>query len=240
MSACFLAVITGLAHAESGDPDAPAIDSQHLREPAAVTPANSITSTSAIDRATNVSGATPAATTIVAAPSSPAAAPSPFPPTKIDPDPPPRRSTPPAVPPAPFAPTWDLDGLYLWLGPSGAASHIDAQWDSTIGADATLIRVRERNVVGVLGGTLGASRWTVRGGGRVWLDALVGTRLGRMVGISAGPLLELGELAHPRLGASVGLWAFVGVTPFVRIGRVQDVGGFVELGVHIALPVLRQ
>ncbi|HEY5950928.1 MAG TPA: hypothetical protein VIV40_35795 [Kofleriaceae bacterium] len=162
-----------------------------------------------------------------------------FAPTKVDPDPPPRPAQP-AVPAAAAGPSWDLDGFYIWLGPSGAASHIDADWDSTIGADATAIRVRERDLLGAIGATLGASRWTVRGGGRIWLDGLIGTRAGRMVGLSAGPLLELSELAHPRVGGSVGLWAFVGVTPFVRAGLVSDLGGFVEVGVHIALPVLRR
>jgi hypothetical protein len=220
MSACFLVVINGLAHAESGDPDNAAIESQHLRGSSAVTPAKSITST------TNVAA--------------PAPAPSTFPPTKVDPDPPPRRATPPTVPQAAFAPSWDLDGLYLWLGPSGAASRIDAEWDSTIGADVSVIRVRERDLLGAIGATLGASRWTVRGGGRIWLDGLIGTRLYRMVGVSAGPLLELSELSHPRWGGSVGLWAFVGVTPFVRAGKVEGLGNFVELGLHIALPVLRR
>jgi hypothetical protein len=130
--------------------------------------------------------------------------------------------------------------LYLWLGPTGAASRIDAEWDSTVGADATVIRIRERDAIGVIGGTLGASRWTVRGGGRIWLDALIGTRIGKMVGVSAGPIVELNDLVHPRYGGSVGVWAFVGVTPFVRTGLVQDLGGFVEIGVHIALPVIRR
>jgi hypothetical protein len=162
-----------------------------------------------------------------------------FTPTKVDPDPPPRQA-PPAVPAVEATPSWDLDGTYLWLGPTGAASHIESEWDSTIGADATVIRVRERELLGVIGGTLGASRWTARGGGRIWLDGLAGTRLGRMVGISAGPLVELSELSHPKLGGSIGLWAFVGVTPFVRAGMVSDLGGFVEIGVHIALPVIRR
>lgn len=161
-----------------------------------------------------------------------------FAPTQVDPDPPSRRA-PAAVPASTARPSWDLDGLYLWLGPTGAASRIDATWDSTIGADATVIYVREREALGAIGATLGASRWTVRGGGRIWLDGLVGTRLVRMVGVSAGPILELSELSHPRLGGSVGLWAFLGVTPFVRTGMVRDLGGFVEVGVHIALPVLR-
>jgi hypothetical protein len=160
-------------------------------------------------------------------------------PTRVDPDPPPRRA-PAASPPVSATPSWDLDGFYIWLGPSGAASRIDADWDSTIGADATFVRVRERNVLGVIGASVGASRWTVRGGGRIWLDGLAGTRIWKMVGISAGPILELNELVHPKLGGSVGLWTFVGVTPFVRAGAVQDLGGFVEIGVHIALPVIRR
>jgi hypothetical protein len=162
-----------------------------------------------------------------------------FTPTKVDPDPPARRGVPSAGP-LKATPSWDLDGVYFWLGPTGAASHIDAEWDSTIGADATVIRVRERDAISVIGGTLGASRWTVRGGGRIWLDALIGTRMWKMVGASAGPILELNELSHPKLGGSFGLWAFVGVTPFVRAGVVQDLGGFVEVGLHIALPVIRR
>jgi hypothetical protein len=161
-----------------------------------------------------------------------------FEPTQLDPDPPARRA-PPSLPPAAAAPSSDLDGLYLWLGPSGAASHIESDWDSTIGADLTVIRVREGKWLGAIGGSFGASRWTVRDGGRIWLDGLIGTRLGRMMGLSAGPILELGELAHPRLGGSVGIWAFLGVTPYVRAGTVSEMGGFVEIGVHIALPVLR-
>ena len=61
-----------------------------------------------------------------------------------------------------------------------------------------------------------------------------------MVGVSVGPIVELSELAHPRLGGSVGLWAFVGVTPFARVGIVDELGGFVEIGLHIALPVIRR
>jgi hypothetical protein len=158
-------------------------------------------------------------------------------PTATIPDPPPRSA--PAIPPVP-GPSWDLDGLYLWVGPVGAAGWVDARWDSTFGADATVIAIRERAALGALGATLGGSRWTVRDGGRVWFDGLVGTRLfGHMVGGSAGPLVELSDLAHPRLGGSIGAWVFCGVTPYAKLGAVDGLGAFVELGLHIALPALR-
>jgi hypothetical protein len=158
-----------------------------------------------------------------------------FVPTKVDPDPPPPRAPTETENP----PSWDLDGLYIWVGPVGAASRLDGAWDSTIGGDLSVVRVRERESLGAIGGTFGASRWTERGGGRLWLDAIAGTRLGRMVGVSAGAILELDDLAHPRMGVSVGIWAFLGVTPFVRAGTVEELGGFIEIGVHIALPVWR-
>jgi hypothetical protein len=145
------------------------------------------------------------------------------------------------VPRATFRPSWDLDGTYLWLGPIGAASYVDAKWDSTFGGEAAAVIVHEREPLGLVGINLGASRWTERGGGRVWVDGLVGTQLiGRMMGASLGPILELSELAHPRLGASIGVWGFAGITPFARVGAVSNLGMFAELGVHIALPVLRR
>lgn len=159
--------------------------------------------------------------------------------TRTTPDPP-ARTEPIVVGPGGFRPSWDLDGTYLWLGPTAAASHVDETWDSTIGGHAAILRVRERAAIGVIGGMFGATLWTERDGGRLWLDAVIGTRLGRMVGVSAGPIVELSELNHPRIGASLGLWAFIGVTPFARVGIVDELGAFAEIGVHIALPVLRR
>jgi hypothetical protein len=153
----------------------------------------------------------------------------------------PARSAPAVVPRAQLRPSSDLDGLYLWLGPVGAASYVDATWDSTFGAEAALVAVHEAAALGLVGVDLGASRWTARGGGRIWLDGLVGTRWsGRMIGASLGPMVELAELERPKLGASIGVWGYAGIAPFVRLGGVSDLGMFVELGVHIALPVLHR
>lgn len=162
-------------------------------------------------------------------------------PPRVTPDPPARRTPPTAGGPSTLGPSWDLDGTYVWLGPTGAASHVAADWDSTFGGDLAVLRIRERRTLAAIGATLGGATWTARGGGRLWLDALAGTRIaGRMVGVSAGPILELAELAHPRPGASVGLWVFAGVTPFARVGAVQELGTFAEIGLHIALPVYRR
>ncbi len=156
------------------------------------------------------------------------------------PDPPPRRGSP-VVGPSRLRPAQDLDGLYVWLGPIGAAGRLDATWDSTFGADLSIVRVREGAPLGTIGATAGASLWTERGGGRIWLDGIAGTRLGgRMYGASIGPLVELAELAHARFGGSIGVWAFFGVAPYARAGVVEDLGGFVEIGLHVALPVLRR
>lgn len=161
-------------------------------------------------------------------------------PSMTVPDPPPRRA-PPVVGPSKLGSSENLDGVHVWLGPVGAASRVDAAWDTTFGADLSIVRVREGAALGVVGASAGASRWSERGGGRIWLDGVAGTRLGgRMYGASAGPILELSELAHPRIGASVGVWAFFGVAPFARMGVVGDLGPFVEVGVHLSLPVFRR
>jgi len=137
-------------------------------------------------------------------------------------------------------PSWDLDGTYLWLGPLGAASYTDGNWDSTVGGQLAIIHVRERRSLGAIGGSFGASLWTARGGGRIWLDAIAGTRLGKMMGLSLGPILELSDERHPHVGGSVGAWAFLGVTPYARVGFVDELGGFAELGLQIALPAIRR
>lgn len=148
-----------------------------------------------------------------------------------------------AVAPAaaePPRPTADLDGTYLWLGPAGSANYQEARWDSAWGGGAALLRVREARAVGVLGGWIGGLHYAGEDGGRVWADLVVGTRLGgRMLGLAAGPAVELGSDHHPRLGASVAAWAFAGLTPMVRVGFLDEAGAFVELGAHLTLPALR-
>lgn len=135
----------------------------------------------------------------------------------------------------------NLDGTYLWLGPSGAATHIDGGWDTVFGIDASVVRVREHDLLAVIGGTIGATHYASRSGGRLYSEILVGTELdGHPVGLSVGPLLDLSDTDRPKVGGSVGLWGFAGITPYARFGGVQTLGSFVEIGIHIALPVIRR
>ena len=160
-----------------------------------------------------------------------------FVPTQTAPDPPPRT---PSAPPPVLTPTWDLDGIYLWLGCDGAAGRENGAWDSTFGGDATVLRVREREPLAVVGASLGASKWTTHDGGRVWLEGLVGTEVfGHPVGASLGPIVEIDQVAGTKIGGSVGVWSFVGVAPYARVGVIEAYGAFAEIGVHIELPVYR-
>lgn len=146
-----------------------------------------------------------------------------------------------ALPSAQLASSEDLDGLHLWLGPWGARTEAPTGVDSCVGLELAATRIREREAVGAVGLVVGAARYASSDGGRLTASALVGTRRGTgwMVGASAGPIVELSPLSRVKLGASAGIWVFAGVTPFARVATVEGRGVFAELGVSVALPVLR-
>lgn len=152
-----------------------------------------------------------------------------------------RDDVPRTLPPTTFRSSADLDGLYLWVGPGGAATRVEGTWDSAWGGSVQVVRVRERAWLGALGGSFGAAHYAARDGGRLWFEGMVGTRrlVGKMVGMSAGPTLELGERRHARTGAQATIWCFVGVVPFVRAGVLDASGAFVEVGLSLSLPALR-
>lgn len=137
--------------------------------------------------------------------------------------------------------TADLDGGYVWLGATGAATHDDGAWDSIFGMETAVIRVREQATVGVAGIGLAGARIASAQRWRVSLDAIAGTRVAHraMVGISLGPTVDLAELAHPVYGASAMAWAFVGITPYVRVGVRSDGSTYVDLGAQLTLPIAR-
>ena len=135
----------------------------------------------------------------------------------------------------------DLDGVYLALGPVGSAVRTEGSWQGAFGGEITLVRVAESSLVAGLGMSLGGTRFSDRDAGRLWIDGLIATRrpLDLTVGLSVGATAEVDEVIPPRYGAHGTLWLFVGVIPYVRAGIVERAGGFVELGVKLAIPTVR-
>jgi len=88
---------------------------------------------------------------------------------------------------------------------------------------------------------LGGARFGMRNAGRLWLEGMVGTGrlLGVVVGVAAGPTLEVDEQIPPRVGVQGSLWLYAGVLPYLRVGAVRDGGSFVEIGVKVSLPAVR-
>jgi hypothetical protein len=148
---------------------------------------------------------------------------------------------PPVEPPRALPYSGDLDGDRLLLGPVGAAVRIEAEWDTAFGASIGWLRLRERRVLSAFGAAIGGARYSTRDGGRVWLEGVAGTRRlgGVLIGVSGGAVVELGEVQHPRGGVTGSAWLFAGVVPYVRAGWLDEAGGFVEVGLAIALPVRR-
>lgn len=146
-----------------------------------------------------------------------------------------------AAPPLKLRAASDLDGLHLFVGPIGAATHVGGDWDSAWGGSLVLLRVREQAWLGTAGAWLGGAHYAATDGGRLWLDGVIGTRrlVGRMIGVGAGSVVELGQLQHPRLGAQASIWCFAGVVPYARLGVLDASGPFVELGVSLSIPTLR-
>ncbi|MBL8627244.1 MAG: hypothetical protein JNK64_38490 [Myxococcales bacterium] len=147
-----------------------------------------------------------------------------------------------AAEPAPATrPVSDLDGIQLWIGPAGAARTSAAGWESTWGGGIQVLRIREHRALAAVGGWLGASHDASTDGGRVWLDAVAGTRRlgGWMLGVAAGPTVALAGDHHPRLGGAVAIWGFLGVVPVVRVGVLDEAGAFVEVGASLSLPAIR-
>ncbi len=139
-----------------------------------------------------------------------------------------------------------LDGTYLTLGPVAGALAIENSWNSAVGAELSIVRLREGHLPALLGVSLGAVVFDDRMGTRTWaelevgFDNLLGWRLGRFApkfGLSGGLAVEFDRVRPPRLGAQGTFWIFAGIVPYVRIGTLEEVGTFFEAGVMIKVPV---
>src|SRR5262249_29825361 len=116
----------------------------------------------------------------------------------------------------------------------------EGAWDSVVGGTASLLRLRENEALALVGGRVTGARWAEAHGGRVGVEGVVGIRpFGMLFGASAGPMIDLGDLHHPRVGGCATIWCFAGVVPYLRVGVIEASGGFIEAGLELPLPVWR-
>ncbi len=130
-----------------------------------------------------------------------------------------------------------LDGLVLSLGPVGAAVRVRDQWTSAAGAEASLLRIRERDLPAAVGVSFGGLGYTDRRGGRFWLEAEAGINAPMVFGLALGTTADVQPDGRFRVGAQATLWILAGVVPYARIGTIAELGPFVEAGIMIKLPV---
>lgn len=142
----------------------------------------------------------------------------------------------PATTTPPFRALGDLDGTYLWLGPIGSIALDRDGGDSAFGGVAAVTVVREARRVAVRGVAFTAVRRADADRGQLALEAVAG--LGSHLGISLGPMLDVAALAHPAVGATVGVWSMLGPTLTARAGWTGD-GWTLTAGLAILLPARR-
>ncbi len=135
----------------------------------------------------------------------------------------------------------DLDGLYVTLGPVGAATRVEGEWLSAVGGELSVVLVRERCLPAAVGVDVGGMSYAGRDGGRLWAEAevAVGRPLPFGLGIGGGVAAEVDANRRPRWGWQGTLWVFAGIIPYFRVGSVEESAGFLEVGVMIKIPARR-
>jgi hypothetical protein len=132
-----------------------------------------------------------------------------------------------------------LDGTYLALGPLAAFVRANEKWDGGFGGEIALVRVREHELLASLGIAAGALRLAEEDRGRVWTELLAGSRLaGIHAGLGAGAGLEIDGVGPPRWSGHGVVWIFAGVVPYARVGMVEGMGPFAEIGIKVLLPAI--
>jgi hypothetical protein len=132
----------------------------------------------------------------------------------------------------------DLDGTYLTAGPVAGALAIQDTWNSAVGAELSLVRLREGRLPALLGVSVGGVVFDRTPGLRSWAELEAGIdRLPVKLGLSVGLAAQLDRVLPPRFGAQATLWVFAGIVPYVRIGVLDELGSYFEAGLMIKIPV---
>jgi hypothetical protein len=132
----------------------------------------------------------------------------------------------------------DLDGTYLTAGPVAGALATQDTWNSAVGAELSLVRLREGRFPALLGVSVGGVVFDRLPGLRSWAELELGIdRFPVKFGVSAGLAAQFDRVVPPHLGAQATLWVFAGIVPYVRIGVLDELGGYFEAGLMIKIPV---
>jgi len=136
--------------------------------------------------------------------------------------------------------TGNLDGVYLFVGPTGGTIHAGGEWDSSIGGHLSIATYSEHRALTLAAIDLGLTQVGREAGGRAWITPSVGSRVaGSLVVFSAGLSAQWDPVEPPKLGPVATIGWFVGVLPTLSVGRHQRSGTFVEVGLRLTLPALR-
>jgi len=135
----------------------------------------------------------------------------------------------------------DLDGIHLTIGPIASAVRIEEAWTPAAGGEISVVAVREHSHPAAVGFAFGGLSYTDRDGGRLWfeVEAALKDPLPVAIGLGLGAAAEVDPVQNARFGAQATLWVFAGVIPYLRAGRLDREGSFVEAGVMLKIPALR-
>ncbi len=128
---------------------------------------------------------------------------------------------------------------HILLGPQVAAIAIDSEWDSEIGAELHLTRLRTGELLSVLGAGLGAASFSRGETLQLSFDLYVGTGALYEVplGLSVGSLLKAFDNGRPQLGARTTLWIYHGVMPYLSLSWLRGPNSPAQPGVEIGLKI---
>jgi hypothetical protein len=128
---------------------------------------------------------------------------------------------------------------HLALGPQAAALLVDEEWDSEIGVELHLTRLRESRVLSVVGAGFGVASFSRGDILQLTLDFYIGTRVVAdvPVGVSVGPLLKAFEHGRPHVGGRTTIWVYHGVMPYLSASWLSGPNSPAQPGLEIGVKI---
>ncbi len=129
--------------------------------------------------------------------------------------------------------------VHLALGPTVAGIHQEEGWDSQVGGELHLVRLRP-STLHATGLALGALTFSSSKTVRLHLDGYIGIRVSSdlTLGASLGPIVDVNPNQRARFGARASLWGHAGIAPYVSIARTWGATSpeQTEVGLGIRIP----